>query len=174
MGYAGGSKPSPTYHALGDHTETLQIDFDPSVISYAELLALFWANHAPTRPAWKRQYRSMVMTHGDEQQRLALAAKSARELELGQELHTEILPSRAFHLAEDYHQKYYLRRVPALTQEFERMYPAVEGLVASTAAARVNGYLGGHGDRAARDRDLERLGLSAAGVEALLERVRPR
>ena len=52
VGYSGGTRENPTYTALGDHTETLQIDFDPSVVSYRDLLAIFWAGHDPSAKPW--------------------------------------------------------------------------------------------------------------------------
>jgi peptide methionine sulfoxide reductase MsrA len=60
VGYAGGMKKNPTYRSLGDHTETVQIDFDPSVIPYGELLAVFWESHEPGSSTWSRQYMNAV------------------------------------------------------------------------------------------------------------------
>jgi len=51
VGYAGGATENPTYHHLGDHTETIQIEYDPARISYQELLDAFWAGHKPTSSA---------------------------------------------------------------------------------------------------------------------------
>ena len=69
MGYAGGKKSNPTYHDLGDHTETLQIDFDPDVITYDELLEIFWASHNPGRKSWSRQYMAAVFYHNHKQKK---------------------------------------------------------------------------------------------------------
>jgi hypothetical protein len=72
-------------------------------------------------------------------------------------------------MAEDYHQKYSLRQTRDLLQEFTTIYPAEADLVASTAAARMNGYLAGHGSREQLQGEIDRLGLSPAGRTRLLE-----
>jgi peptide-methionine (S)-S-oxide reductase len=72
-------------------------------------------------------------------------------------------------VAEDYHQKYRLRGVSVLMAEFEALYPDPAGLVNSTAAARVNGYVGGNGTLNQLEAEIGQLGLSEAGRETLLE-----
>jgi methionine-S-sulfoxide reductase len=168
VGYAGGTKESPTYHSLGDHTETIQIDYDPSQISYNDLLNIFWRNHNPSSRAWSRQYMAAVFYHNDEQKKLAEESRGREASKRDKRIQTQILPFTAFYRAEDYHQKYRLRRERHLLQEFERIYPADGDLVDSTAAARVNGYLGGHGMAGDLKIDLNRLGLSAEGGRYLL------
>jgi methionine-S-sulfoxide reductase len=168
VGYAGGTKESPTYHSLGDHTETIQIDYDPSQISYNDLLNIFWRNHNPSSRAWSRQYMAAVFYHNDEQKKLAEESRGREASKRDKRIQTQILPFTAFYRAEDYHQKYRLRRERDLLQEFERIYPADGDLVDSTAAARVNGYLGGHGTAGDLKIDLNRLGLSAEGGRYLL------
>jgi methionine-S-sulfoxide reductase len=168
VGYAGGTKESPTYHSLGDHTETIQIDYDPSQISYNDLLNIFWRNHNPSSRAWSRQYMAAVFYHNDEQKKLAEESRGREASKRDKRIQTQILPFTAFYRAEDYHQKYRLRRERHLLQEFERIYPADGDLVDSTAAARVNGYLGGHGTAGELKTDLNRLGLSAEGGRYLL------
>lgn len=166
VGYAGGDKKNPTYHNLGDHTETIQIDFDPAKITYADLLKIFWESHNPARAAWSRQYMSIIFYHSPEQKKLALESKQAWEKRWGK-IYTEIMPAGDFYLAEDYHQKYLLRQEPSLLAELKAVYPSVQGLVDSTAAARINGYLGGFGDPANLPAVAEKLGLSPEGGRRL-------
>ena len=109
VGYAGGAKANPTYYALGDHAETIQIDYDPTRISYEELLNVFWESHNPTSPSWSRQYMSAIFYHNEEQQRLAQDTKARQEAKLGTKIYTEIVPYTQFYLAEDYHQKYHAK-----------------------------------------------------------------
>jgi len=160
VGYTGGAAAHPTYHRLGDHTETVQIDFDAQRISYAQLLVIFWQSHQPGRQAWSQQYKAAVFYHSEEQRRLALESRERVTARLKAKIFTEILPGSAFFLAEDYHQKYYLHQVPELWREFTAIYPVPVVLVNSTAAARVNGYLAGHGTLESFQADLPGLGLS--------------
>ena len=61
VGYAGGTTPEPTYHSIGDHSETIEIDFQPERISYSELLEIFFRSHNPRRAAFRPQYRSAIL-----------------------------------------------------------------------------------------------------------------
>lgn len=169
VGYAGGTTQNPTYGSLGDHSETIQIEYDPAVISYSALLDVFWGSHRPTRPAWSRQYASVVFYHNEEQRQLALEGKVRHEASLQHKIYTDIVPFAGFYLAEDYHQKHALRRVPELERELRAIYPELEDFVASTAVARVNGYLGGHGTVERLQKETEDLGLSVAGTKLLLD-----
>jgi len=170
VGYSGGTKADPTYTSLGDHSETIEIDYDPTKISYRELLELFWQWHDPTRKTWSRQYRSAVFYHGEDQKKLALETKAAAEKTLGK-IHTAVEPASTFYLAEDYHQKYYLQQVSILKNEYRAMYPDTKSFVASTAAARVNGYVAGFGTMASLKKDMEGLGLSLKAQTRLVELV---
>jgi peptide-methionine (S)-S-oxide reductase len=167
VGYAGGTTKSPTYHNLGDHTETIQIDFDPTVVSYAELLDVFWSSHNPAMSPFSRQYMSIVFYHNDEQRRLAVETKEREAARLGADIHTEIVPASQFTLAEAYHQKYRLQGRSDLMGEFSAMYPDDADFVASTAAARVNGYVGGYGTCDNLQKEITTLGLSEAAGDRL-------
>ena len=112
---------------------------------------------------------SIVFYHNEEQRDLAVASKQREEARLGSKIATEIIPFSDFYMAEDYHQKYYLRQKPDLMKEFSAIYPATEDFISSTAAARANGYVGGYGTLATLHEELNSLGLSAAGRNILLE-----
>jgi peptide-methionine (S)-S-oxide reductase len=86
--------------------------FDPSTVSYDELLDAFWAVHDPTtrnRQGWDfgSQYRSAIFFHDPEQERHAVAARDARQARLSKEIVTQIVPATEFYDAEDYHQRYF-------------------------------------------------------------------
>jgi peptide-methionine (S)-S-oxide reductase len=167
VGYSGGTKKSPTYHDLGDHTETVQIDYDPTQISYNELLAIFWGSHNPGSRSWSRQYMTAIFFHNGQQKKLALETKDQVAARSKEEVYTQILPATEFYLAEDYHQKYFLRREPELLKELTAIYPATKDFLASTAAARLNGYVAGYGTRAGLEAEISSLGLSLAGNKRL-------
>jgi methionine-S-sulfoxide reductase len=168
VGYAGGTLANPTYHNLGNHTESFQVDFDPSVISYEKLLDLFWESHNPCDKGYSRQYMSAVFAANDEQKRAAIDSKARLEKKMGKTVKTPILPLGTFTLAEDYHQKYYLRQSP-LAREFQAIYPDLASFTASTAAARANGYLAGDGDPDQLKSEIDKLGLSDEGRTYLLK-----
>jgi len=167
VGYAGGTKKGPSYYSLGDHTETIQIDYDPNQITYHELLDVFWKTHNPTSRALSRQYMSIIFYHDEEQKRLALEARNREAANRKARIYTEIVPYTEFYLAEDYHQKYRLQHEPDLMGEFRWMFPHVADFVNSTATARVNGYLAGYGTVKALEEEIDGLGLSQDGVEKL-------
>lgn len=168
VGYAGGAKQHPTYRSLGDHTETVQVDYDPTVISYGELLEVFWASHDPSRAAWSRQYMNVIFYDNDEQKRLAEESKTRVAATLGKPVQTAILPATEFTLAEDYHQKYYLRQAAGLWREVGPRFPKLDDLVNSRAAARLNGYVAGLGSPAQLEEELAGLGLSPDTGQQLL------
>ncbi|MFC1931236.1 peptide-methionine (S)-S-oxide reductase MsrA [Chloroflexota bacterium] len=168
-GYSGGTTENPTYEHIGDHSETVQIDYDPTQTSYEELLEIFWNSHNPAAEPWSKQYRSAIFYHDEEQKRLALESKAREEARIKQQIYTAIIPASEFYLAEDYHQKFYLQLRSNLMQEFHAMYPDFSDFINSTAAARVNGYIRGYGSTEALQADLNSLGLSPTGSEKLLE-----
>jgi peptide-methionine (S)-S-oxide reductase len=165
VGYTGGKLVDPTYHQLGDHTEALQVDFDPHRTSYAELLALFWAAHRPQRPAYSRQYRAALWYADGEQEELARESAAEVERSLGKRVLTELEPLGRFYAAEDYHQKYSLRRHADLMAELQG-YDDV-ALRDSTVAARLNGFVSGHGTAELLEEEAASYGLSTAGLRKL-------
>ena len=114
----------------------------------------------------------MVFFHSDEQEQEARASKEREEIRRGRTVFTEIVPAEAFCLAEDYHQKYYLRQNDILMAEFSALFPDADGFTNSTAVARANGYAGGNGSQAQVEDEIDRLGLSPAGQEALRKLLR--
>ena len=120
-------------------------------------------------PSWSRQYMSAVYFHSEEQERLALETRNREGTKRKGKIYTEIVPASEFYLAETYHQKYLLRQRPALMKEFNAIYPATEDFVNSTAAARINGYLGGYGTFSALKAELNNLGLPPVTSKKLLE-----
>jgi peptide-methionine (S)-S-oxide reductase len=155
VGYAGGSTVDPTYHDLADHTEVFQIDFDPMCVSYASLLDEIWANRRGGRSYGRSQYMEAVFCANETQERMARAHGSG----------APIISGATFYLAEDYHQKYYLRHDSVLMRELADYSPAQ--LVESTIAARLNGYVARRGTLAQLREELPSFELSAAATTHL-------
>lgn len=167
VGYTGGTTKDPTYYSLGDHTETVEIDFDPTQVSYETLVQEFFKAHDATRSSAKRQYMSAIFTYDAEQERVAREVLQRVQAATSRTIQTQVLPAETFYLAEDYHQKYALRGNRLLFAEFEAMYPDFWDLVDSAAASRVNAYLYGFGTAEQLAAELDKLGLSERGKEAL-------
>ena len=168
VGYAGGAKENPNYRSLGDHSETIQIIYDPKIISYNELLDIFWQSPNPSVRSYSRQYASVIFYHDDNQKNLAEETRNKREAELQRSIYTSIVPAGAFYSAEDYHQKYYLQGFSWFMDELRSLYPNFNELVDSTIAARLNGAAGGYGILDLIREELDSLDLPAETVEKIL------
>jgi len=119
VGYTGGTKENPIYEDVCSgttgHAEAIQIEYDPSMISYGELLMIFWDNHNPTTlnqqgPDIGEQYRSAIFFHNEEQESTAKSSKekiqSIALKKFGKKIVTEITSASKFYRAEEYHQQY--------------------------------------------------------------------
>jgi peptide-methionine (S)-S-oxide reductase len=116
VGYIGGDVPDPTYelvcHGSTGHAEAVEVWFDPSQVTYAELLQTFWQIHNPTtlhRQGWDvgDQYRSAIFFHDADQERVAIASRDERQTSVRRPIVTEIVAASPFYDAEEYHQRYF-------------------------------------------------------------------
>lgn len=160
VGYAGGTSADPSYHRMGDHSESVQVDFDPSILSYSQLLDLFWSAHQPAMESYSRQYMAAVFHAGPEQHRLVTESRDRIASRTGKAVRTLVAPLKRFYRAEDYHQKYSLRSDSILMLEFAGYSP--QEFTDSTVAARLNGRITGQMDAAQFARELDTYGLSPA------------
>lgn len=121
VGYLGGTLKNPTYQDVCSgrtgHAEVVQVEYDPSQVSYDELLTVFWDNHNPTTlnrqgPDIGTQYRSAIFFHNPEQQTAATVSKEKLQGsgKYSRPIVTEIMPVSEFYAAEDYHQQYLEKR----------------------------------------------------------------
>ena len=99
VGFAGGTKESPTYRSLGDHTETVELEGDPAVTSYKNLLDIFWNNHDPTTSC-SRQYMSAIFYHSEEQRSEAEKSMKVAQENNRKNITTLIFPAKEFYNAE--------------------------------------------------------------------------
>ena len=120
VGYTGGNTDNPTYDDVCSdstgHAEAVEVDFNPELVSYQELLKIFFENHNPTTinrqgPDIGTQYRSGIFFHDEEQERIALdniqKLNPLVKEKFGSEIVTKVLPASKFFRAEEYHQKYF-------------------------------------------------------------------
>ena len=119
-GYAGGPEANPNYKQVSagstGHAEVVQVEFDPAVTSYEQLVEFFWKTHDPTdgrgvAPDFGKQYRPIILYRTAQQKEVAEKSKAALAAKLGKPVAAEIVALDKFHLAEEYHQDY-VRRNP--------------------------------------------------------------
>ena len=143
VGYAGGTKPDPTYHDLGDHTEAFQVDYDPARRSFAELLDLVFRSHDPNQQTRKTQYQNIVFVATADQRETLTDYLDANGY-TAEGIATRIEQGSRFYPAEDYHQKYNLRNKRSIMSAFEDAGYDDEALRESPAAATLNAHVVGH------------------------------
>ena len=147
----------------------VRVEFDPQQVSYAQLLEVFWKSHDPTISAYQHQYRNVIFTMDDIQHHAAELSLQKIMEGTSKKIHTRIEPAGPFYVAEAYHQKYMVRRAYGLLSEFQTIYPNDDAFTASTAVAKVNGYLGCNGQPDTLERELGTLGLSPKSQKWLIE-----
>ncbi|KAI3861498.1 hypothetical protein MKW98_000450 [Papaver atlanticum] len=144
VGYAGGAKTNPEFRSLGDHAESVQIEYDPRSISFKQLLDVFWSSHDSRQvfgqgPDVGNQYRSMIFTSGPEEARFASVSKEREQTKSRSSIvTTQIQQLGTFYPAEPEHQKFELKRNHFLLQLIGNL--PEEELEKSSLAARLNGY----------------------------------
>uniref|UniRef100_U5ESG1 peptide-methionine (S)-S-oxide reductase n=1 Tax=Corethrella appendiculata TaxID=1370023 RepID=U5ESG1_9DIPT len=163
VGYSGGSAPKPVYRNLGDHTEVIELHYDPTKITYDELLEIFWNNHEyGLTKRIKRQYMSLILYHTPEQKEIAQKSlRLEQDKRSPDQIITEIAPANEFYPAEDYHQKYRLQGHKNLMKELKITKDLLQ---TSHVAARLNGYLVGVGGVQQFLEEAEALGLTKEQV----------
>lgn len=121
VGYAGGHTENPTYRDVctdeTGHAEVVQVTYDPTKVTFSQLLDVFWQIHDPTQvnrqgPDAGTQYRTAIFFHSPEQEEIAKKSRAALEAsgKLRRPIATEIVPAGKFYRAEEYHQKYLQKR----------------------------------------------------------------
>lgn len=156
---------------MKDYSETVLVEFNPREVSYLQLLEVFWNSHDPTDEVFSRQYRNAIFYVTEEQRIQAEQSRELLETAKQQHIYSAIEESGEFYPAEDYHQKYYLRNLDKLMTELEQIYPDDGQFVASTAAAKMNGYLGCNGKPENLKKEVGLFGLSLAIQKYLVAHV---
>ncbi len=151
---------------MGDHTEVIQIDFDPQTITYSQMLAHFWSAHSPWHPMRGMQYRNVLLVENESQKQTAEASKAALEAKENRLVQTRIETLGHFTRAENYHQKYALRRHTEMAREYLDALGDGDSFTDSTATMRLNAYLAGYGDLEQIAKDTPHLGLSQKNERA--------
>lgn len=158
---------------MGDHTESISIDYDPNRIRYEDLLALFWENHNCERNHPGRQYRNAIFYRDERQREAAEASRISAAEKLGIELdhvRTHLVAATTFTYAEKYHQNYVLTRNPEIRSFLDEVYPSVKDFADSAVGTRLNAWLGSGWqiDPAVAREEAESFGLPAPLLERVL------
>ena len=169
VGYTGGTTLNPDYRHIGDHSEAVRVEYDSEQIAYADLLEVFWQSHDPTYAYFVRQYRNAIFPLDEKQMTAARRSRDELASNLKGEITTVIEPAGPFYPAEDYHQKYLLRKAEAIYRELKAIYPDEKDFADSTAAAKINGYLGCNGNPKKMAEEIDSFGLSREMRQRLLE-----
>lgn len=140
VGYSGGVQPNPSYHNIKDHAESIQVEFDPSKITFEKIIRTYFRNNDASYPR-SGQYRPIIYYHNEEQKNIAQKIKEEEEKKRKRQLYVEIQAASDFYLAEDYHQKYYLQGRSSLMKLTKLNKLPIEELIASPVAAKLNGIL---------------------------------
>lgn len=167
VGFSGGSLENPSYSAIGDHVETVEVVYDPATISYEKLLSHFWKHHnARAKPIF-RQYASAIFCLSDEELEKAKAERKLWQVSTGEEkILTAVLDLQKFYPAGQHHQKYYLQQDSVLADSL----PSGEGRLRSLLATKLNAVAGRAGERESLEQQLKALGIDQKARELLFRR----
>lgn len=140
VGYAGGTTPDPTYQAVGDHSEAIQVDYDPDETSFEDLLGVAIDEHDPTHQPAKRQYQHVLFYETDAER---TSIDDALDELTVPSVETRVEPLDAFSLAEPYHQTFNLDGKRYVTDAFDAAGYDASDVRESPAAAKLNAVLAG-------------------------------
>jgi peptide methionine sulfoxide reductase msrA/msrB len=146
VGYCGGTTEKPTYRSIGDHTESLLVEYCPATTSYRDLLRAFFKYHQPNKTRLLKQYESIIFPSNGEEYEQALEIKGEFERKQKFKCATTIqmsCPSK-FTTAEEYHQKYYLRQnldIMDYLQDKLSLDPNSEAFTFGMLSTKLNAYM---------------------------------
>lgn len=149
VGYTGGSSRNPSYEEMGDHTEAVQVEFDPRALSYEDLLEAFWDRHSPSLRYKDPQYASLVVAHTREQLQAASASRERAAAASTRPVGTRVEAAGRFYVAEPHHQKFSLQNHARELLPLLGLPPGLtwREFIDSPLTAKINGLLGGEGGR---------------------------
>nr|WP_245800632.1 peptide-methionine (S)-S-oxide reductase [Natrinema saccharevitans] len=143
VGYAGGTKSDPSYEVLGDHTEVVQVEYDPEQLSFIDLLERAFSEHDPYQQPSRRQYQNIIFTETATQHDLLQTFLDASDFD-STRITTRLESLDRFHLAEAYHQKVNLRGKRWISGVFTDAEYDDAAIRESPAAAKLNAHVAGH------------------------------
>ena len=168
-GYAGGDKKDPSYHNLGNHTETVRISYDPEQISWSDLLDIYWESHNPNSRAASKQYSSIIFVNDSHQEKTVQKFLDKKKEITAKEVYTTTQKLDKFHEAEDYHQNYVFSQDLNLKQFRKSLLNAGERLTYSRLLTKLNAYSQGELEKKKMIEELEDSYLKVKKPELIAE-----
>lgn len=142
------------------------MEYNSEILSFEDIMDLFFKSHTPENKSGCNQYRSIIFYHNEEQKIIAERKKVEYEVK-GFLFNTDIVPFDQFHLAEFYHQKYYLQKYPLLVSEVEENNEY--DFINNVKSTKLNGYCGGYGTIDYLDRDMKKWHFSKNSLNTIKE-----
>ena len=176
VGYSGGKSTSPSYKVLDLHTEVVEIDYDPDIISYGQLIDVFFSSHNETLRPYDQRVKSLIFYRSPEEYDIAKGKLDAIRDQTPEEesVYTELKAFEVFYLAEPEHQNRSLKLETSLYGEVEQIFGSEDKIMLSILASKLNGYVYGYGTIENAQALLEVSGLSQASRDRLIEVIQNR
>lgn len=171
-GYAGGQSTNPNYQNVGFHSEVIEIDYDPSQISYEALVNLFFESHNATSKPYYQRVKSLLFYRNEVEMKSAqkiIEQQKQIAVQKGLLVYTELKPYEVFYLAEPEHQLKALKAEVSLYSELVEMFGDENNLQNSILASKLNGFLYGFGSKSEIESVLSQSGLSEASKSRIWE-----
>jgi len=171
VGYSGGKSTTPSYKVVDLHTEVVEIDYDPEIISYEDLIGVFFASHNETLRPYDQRVKSLIFYRNENEHEIA--KKKLSEIRAlapeDESVFTELKSFEVFYLAEPEHQNRSLKLEVSLYKELEQIFGADDKMLLSILVSKLNGYIYGYGDMEGALELLEQSGLSEASKTRVID-----
>ncbi|SDX92744.1 peptide-methionine (S)-S-oxide reductase [Paenibacillus sp. CF384] len=174
VGYTGGTTDNPATRHAGDHTEMVEIEFDPAVVKLETILDLYWNSHKPANinNYRDRLYNSLIL-YRDQAQLSVIQEVMQKRGEQGSGVpDTELTPFSVFYPAEDRNQKYYLKRYPDAVDKLRTLFKTEDDLTNATLAARLNGIAKGFANMDTIIQDIRTWQISSEEQEEIIQLIK--
>lgn len=171
VGYSGGKSPNPSYEVVDLHTEVVEIDYDPEVISYGELIDIFFSSHNETLRPYDQRVKSLIFYRNDEEYGVAKSKLDAIRAKTpdDESVYTELKSFEIFYLAEPEHQNRSLKLETSLYHELEDIFGSDDQMLLSILVSKLNGYIYGYGTLEGALELLDLSGLSEQSKARVIE-----
>ena len=146
VGYSGGDLTTPSYNNLGNHIEVFEVDYDPEVISYEQLVELYFVFYDATMRPISLRVKPVIYYRTEEVYNVASRIKQSIEAASSEGIFAVIEPFDIFYLAENKHQLSYLKQESSLYDEITQIFQDEDQLLLSILASKLNGFIPGYGD----------------------------